>query len=722
MSFLAITGLVNFITSILFGFFVLIKNPRVTINRSVFFISMSIAIYGMGYFFWQMSHDPSIALIWFKILCTGIILINVAFLQYVFLLTGLYEKKKKELIAYYAINAIFLVLNALSLLYTHLEPRYGLGWWPSPTIIFPVYLILWLLECFYGFILLLRSLGTATGIKKEQIKYTIVSAVIGFMGGASNWPMWYELHFPPHANILVATYIGLMGYAIVRYRLMDIKVILSKTGIFLSVYTVVLGIPFIIGVYSGFGFFSFTALFILATAGPIINRYLQGKAENLIMARQRAYQQILHESVVTILRVHNIERLIKLIMYGMNRIIKVDFAAIFLDLPDDECLKLMASTNYNVFHEDMCISYNDPAVELMKKNMKPLAHEKVNRLFPNAAQQEISMLIPSFIDDRLMGFLVMGNKMDGSLYSPDDMDTFDIISHQTALAIENCQFIEERKKTQERLFQAEKLALVGGMAEGVAHQIRNRLNHFSLATMHMRLEIDDFKKGHADLMKQNPDIMDTFDSLNEIGESVIENVKKTNSVIQGILNFTFSDDKNTYFSGVALREILDGAIDLVRIKHGIEDIPISIEIDDTEMIYGIMTQLMESLFNIIDNAYEATNEKMKSHMTQEERRVYNPLIQVRVTRDSDLTLIEITDNGVGIANEDKKKIFAPYFTTKSSYKSKSSSGIGLYIVHRMITENHKGKIWFTSEFMKGSSFFISLPIKNVERELESAES
>ncbi len=71
--------------------------------------------------------------------------------------------------------------------------------------------------------------------------------------------------------------------------------------------------------------------------------------------------------------------------------------------------------------------------------------------------------------------------------------------------------------------------------------------------------------------------------------------------------------------------------------------------------------------------------------------------------------IEISDNGMGMKPEDKNKIFAPFFTTKSSYKS--GTGIGMYVVKRMVEENHKGKISFSSEYGEGTKFSIELPKK-----------
>ena len=76
------------------------------------------------------------------------------------------------------------------------------------------------------------------------------------------------IDLPPYANILILVYPAVMAYAIIRYRLMEIRLALTRTGIFLVIYSMVLGIPFIIGFRSNFGFLSFLTLFILATFGP----------------------------------------------------------------------------------------------------------------------------------------------------------------------------------------------------------------------------------------------------------------------------------------------------------------------------------------------------------------------------------------------------------------------------------------------------------------------
>jgi signal transduction histidine kinase len=260
------------------------------------------------------------------------------------------------------------------------------------------------------------------------------------------------------------------------------------------------------------------------------------------------------------------------------------------------------------------------------------------------------------------------------------------------------------------MFSAEKLASIGGMADGLAHQVKNRLNQFSLAGGELKLEIEDFIQKHDKLINSEPDLNKTFEYLKNISASLIDNVKRTDGIIKGILDFAKVEKKENFFAPFSLKEVIDLSTNLLITKHETATIPLTVKIDNEDVVYGIKSQLTEVIYNLLDNAYEATKEK-KMQLKGSEAHDFTPSIELRLTHNRDLQSIIISDNGIGIQEEDKHKIFAPFFTTKTSYKS--GSGIGVYVVKRIVEENHKGKIWFTSEYMKGTNFFIELPKKPV---------
>ena len=125
-------------------------------------------------------------------------------------------------------------------------------------------------------------------------------------------------------------------------------------------------------------------------------------------------------------------------------------------------------------------------------------------------------------------------------------------------------------------------------------------------------------------------------------------------------------------------------------------------------IYGIKSQIQRIFFNCLDNAYEAILEKQnyirKSAINIKD---YRPNITIELKYIYKNAKIYIHDNGIGIKDENKKKIFSAFFTTKLS--EEKNSGMGLYTVKQMITENHKGDIQFRSKYGYGTTFLITLP-------------
>jgi signal transduction histidine kinase len=121
-------------------------------------------------------------------------------------------------------------------------------------------------------------------------------------------------------------------------------------------------------------------------------------------------------------------------------------------------------------------------------------------------------------------------------------------------------------------------------------------------------------------------------------------------------------------------------------------------------IIGNFTELQEVFFNLIDNAYDAMMQR-KEELKEDG---YRPTIEIKAEpRGNKWINIVLRDNGIGIKLEDQNKIFTPFFTTKLS--SKKGTGLGLYVIRKLIEENHKGKVIYRSEYMKGTRVYVTLP-------------
>jgi signal transduction histidine kinase len=712
-------SILTFILPLLLAIFLCYKGRRNFANFLFGIVCFFVALWGFSAYKFSTTSSKKIAFLWWQIGYIGPILNPVIYYHFVISFLKLKQKFYKKILFFvYLAGIIFVIFDLffkeifLGDLRWVFGQFYCLDWVKQKSIVWLVfYISFWWVLLIYSFLLVLEAYKSSSGIRKSQLRYLILGSAIGWIGGHIAFlPAFHIDIYPYGSSLLLAFYPFIIAYAIVKYRLMDIRVAITRAGIFLVLYTAVLGLPFYVGYQTKSWLISASFAAVFATLGPIIYPILQKKTEDILLAQQRHYQQILLQAAGGMTREHNLNRLFKLIVYIVKKTVKVKFAAIFAYDRQDKIYTLKAARDSNTIPKNITFNEDSPLISYIKDNPSPFIPEEIpstiREILKDKLGRPFGLLVPSVIEHNLIGFLVLGEKLDKTVYSQDDINVFKILSHQTSLAIENCIFFDEFKKAQNKIFEAEKLASIGGMADGVAHQIKNRLNHFSVASGELKFEINEFIRSHPDLVENNPDLKKTFDYLLKIADSLIANVKHTDGVIRGILNFACVEEKDTLFSRFSLQEIVDLSLDLLKIKHKIARFPLEVKIKDSDEIYGVKAQLMECIYNILDNSYEAIQEKIYI-LNDKEKKKFNPFIKLELIHTSKSSLIKISDNGIGIKQEDKPRIFAPFFTTKSSYKS--GTGIGMYVVKRIIEENHKGKIWFKSEYMKGTTFFIELP-------------
>jgi signal transduction histidine kinase len=244
---------------------------------------------------------------------------------------------------------------------------------------------------------------------------------------------------------------------------------------------------------------------------------------------------------------------------------------------------------------------------------------------------------------------------------------------------------EELEKSREHLLQAEKMALVGKLAAGVAHTIRN-----PLTSVKMRL----FSLGRT---------LDLAATQKEDFQVISEEIGHIDTIVQNFLEF--SRPPKLKMQKVSPSEVVDLVIQLL--EHRLKSYDVDIEIIRKGTLPQIKVdpeQLKEALVNLIINACEAMDGG-GSIVIHEEESFAQPLGHVAVIR--------LTDNGPGISESIKEKIFEPFFTTKEE-----GSGLGLSIASRIV-EEHSGRLDLTSEEGEGTTFTITLPVTEWKSEQRS---
>jgi len=555
MNFYALSALINGLTSSALGIFVYLKNKKGLVNKYYGIATLFIGIWSYSYFLWQISIKEYDAFFWCRILMVGAIFIPNTYLHFVLSLLNLHKEKRKILIFNYILAIIFFILNFTPLFIKGVSPKLFFNYWPNAGILYFPFLLLVYFNCIaYAIILMFKEYKKETGIKRAQIKYVLLGAFLGFGGGATNYLLWYNIPIPPLGNILVSVGIGIMAYAIVRYRLMDITVTITRTGIFVTLYTLVLGLPFVLATLGKTWLISFlktnwwigplVLMAVLATAGPSVYIFLQRRAEAILLREQRRYQETLKQAAVGMTRIRYLDKLLSLIVHILTRTVRISHSAIYLYDEKNEQYLLKAERNLKK-EQITLISNKSPLIDWLKNHNEPLVYEEIKQkaqvktnLYLKDLEQQMrvlnaSVLVPSYLENKLLGLLILGDKRSGQIYTQEDLNIFSVLASQAALAIENAQFIQEVQTMQEQIAQAEKLATVGTMADGLSHQINNRLHALSMIAGDT---LDTLKLTATENYPE--EVKEILNQIAHALERIQSNVMQGKEVVSGLLKYS----------------------------------------------------------------------------------------------------------------------------------------------------------------------------------------
>lgn len=234
MGIFAISALINAIVATALGLFVISYNPKSKINKLYFLLGLAVAFWSVAYWQWQLSTTAKTALFWVRILSIGSTFIPVFYFHWVTALLEREKKLKNFIYITYAIAIIITLFSFSPFVVRGVGPKMFFPFWPDPGILYHIYLAY--VYCFlvaYSMFLLVKDYLNSHGEKKIQIIYVIIGSAVGFGGGLFNFFLWYDIPIPPYGNFLVAFYPFLLGYAVIKYRLFDVKIAATEILVFL---------------------------------------------------------------------------------------------------------------------------------------------------------------------------------------------------------------------------------------------------------------------------------------------------------------------------------------------------------------------------------------------------------------------------------------------------------------------------------------------------------
>ena len=269
------------------------------------------------------------------------------------------------------------------------------------------------------------------------------------------------------------------------------------------------------------------------------------------------------------------------------------------------------------------------------------------------------------------------------------------------------------EELQGQLQQSDKLASLGVLSAGIAHEIQNPLNfviNFSQMSNDMVDDLEDlFDERGIDLdSEENAEIADTLHTLRSYLAKIAEHGHRATDIIQGIL--LYSRGKADQFMPTDLPGLLKKYVWLSfhAMRANLADFNVTIhEVYDPQIttVDLIPQDFSRAIINLMNNACYAVWKKQQDNPPSD----YVPTVTVQTALSADRVRVTIEDNGIGMSDEVKKKLFEAFFTTKPVGEG---TGLGLSITRSIIEQKHQGRISFESEEGRFTRFVVEVPLRH----------
>jgi signal transduction histidine kinase len=423
----------------------------------------------------------------------------------------------------------------------------------------------------------------------------------------------------------------------------------------------------------------------------------------------------------------SIENIIRTVYENVNNLMDASVFTIGLHKPEEECLEFPAAIEKNqllprfsipltdenrlaiwCFKNRREVKINDYALEYgeyVGEMAKPIAGES----------PESILYLPLWNKDKVIG-VISAQSFSKNAYSDYHLNMLRNLATYSAIAMENADayrhlaiLLDELRAAQDRLVTQSKLAALGELTAGIAHEIQNPLNfvnNFSEISSELMDELkSELEDGnHVDANNLIHDIKQNLDKINYHG-------KRADSIVKSMLQHSLGSTGQKKLTDInnLSDEFLRLAYHGLRAKDKSFQASMKTNFDNTlEKVNVVSQDIGRVVLNLINNAFYAVSERKKLNQPD-----YEPTVWVSTAPLGPPTggikgvVIIVKDNGIGIPQKILDKIFQPFFTTKPAGEG---TGLGLSLAYDIVTKGHGGELRVETKEGEGTSFIVQLPV------------
>lgn len=543
------------LTSLGLGFFVYLKNRGGWLNRAWLWLSVATTVWALSTALMDRAPTALWGLAWARIAQAAFALVPVFFLQFTLALADSSDGYRPLLRWNGRAGALFALLGLTPLLVRDLQSELAFRFYPAAGPFYGLF-VLWFLGIFLACLgILLKGYRRQVGYKRNQLRYVILGSSIGMASFASAIPLAFGVPVPPAVQGLLIFY-ALMTYAIVRWRLMDISIVVKNTLIYASLYSILVGLFVVVVVFFGQLLFygpqaldrrvlwmCVVALSIVTALVRPLDTWLRRLTDRLLFQKKYEWQKTLKEASKGMTQVTSVEKLLRLMAHFMGMRLRVTNVGILQRSSDRYTLQVSRGRDKRPV--GLTVTRDNPLVAWLEEKKEVLTVDEVRgwlrseRLFPHRTVirktleeilHEMDLLgaqvcVPAFSKSQMMGLLVLGEKLSGDPFTQEDLDVLSTLASEGAIALENAQLYQQlvqRMGEIEGLYQREhRLFIHTAIALAAAVDARDPYTHghTERCTAYSMVIAEPFR-GHPEIQNPNRfrEILKIAALLHDIGK------------------------------------------------------------------------------------------------------------------------------------------------------------------------------------------------------------
>ena len=691
------------------GILVFFKKPKAVISRLFFIVTIVFGIWQFGTFMMFISFNDAAITFWDRFIYLGVVFMPALQYHFSLLVTRSNITRKVMLIIAYIFSVTFLFLSRTDY-FTSGVYHYR---WGAHTIaqilhhFFLVFFFFYIFALLYNFYCHFRDSDLKS--EKYRIVYFAVSfAILNLVGGMGYLPA-YKISVYPISLLAPLVFSILITYAILKYRLMDIRVAIKRSTIFSGVVIIITATyalsAFLLGWVIFGGVYTFQSQITIGLIVAVLvafgfkplYEWLKRITDTFLFKGEYLPHELMADISDVLSRTLDLDKVISILKEQIGRALRVKKMEVVVLEEDIQKTNKSLKKIISHFKKQREVLVLD---EIKKKQEDKVEFDRSFLLIKDMEKLNIVLTIPLLVKEKLVGLFLLSAKKSGDMFTNEDIKTLEAIASQAAIAVENARLYEEMKdfsKTLQKEVNRQTKSLRDANIR-LEQLDRAKSEFISLASHQLRTPLS-IIKGYISMIlegtwgetnKEQKEYLERVYLSNERLIKLVEDLLTVSRIESGRLDFDYQP--------LALDNLVESMVkefSQIALKKGLYLKYIKTE-KPMPKVKADSLKIRQVIQNLIDNAIHYTK---KGGAT----------IHLKAYKNK--VRFSIKDTGIGISSEEQVTLFEKFSRGREVVKMHTEgTGLGLYLAAKLV-EAHQGKIWIESQGKgKGSTFYFELPI------------